>query len=56
MSATVNDDKRQRAIRSFVLRQGRLTKGQERAFELFWPTLGIDYKAERLDWLSVFGK
>ena len=55
MSAPVNDDKRQRAIRSFVLRQGRLTKGQERAFELFWPTLGIDYKAEPLDWPSVFG-
>jgi len=55
MSAPVNDDKRQRAIRSFVLRQGRLTKGQERAFELSWPTLGIDYAAKPLDWSVVFG-
>lgn len=29
-------------IRSFVLRQGRMTSGQERAFETLWPRYGID--------------
>ncbi|MDF7667071.1 tRNA (guanosine(46)-N7)-methyltransferase TrmB [Orbaceae bacterium ESL0727] len=32
-----------RPIRSFVLRQGRLTKGQEHALTTFWPIYGIDY-------------
>lgn len=44
-----------RTIRSFVLRQGRLTKGQQRAYELFWPTLGIDYNGEPLDLPTLFG-
>lgn len=30
------------SIRSFVLRQGRMTSGQERAFETLWPRYGID--------------
>ncbi len=30
-----------RRIRSFVLREGRLTKGQQRSLELFWPTMGL---------------
>lgn len=32
-----------RTIRSFVLRQGRLTKGQEHALTTFWTDYGIDY-------------
>lgn len=28
-------------IRSFVLRQGRMTVGQERAYETLWPAFGI---------------
>ena len=47
--------KRLRTIRSFVLRQGRLTKGQERAFELFWPVNGIDYAEQMLDMQTLFG-
>jgi len=47
--------KRLRTIRSFVLRQGRLTKGQERAFELFWPINGIDYAEQLLDMQALFG-
>lgn len=30
------------SIRSFVLRQGRMTGGQERAFTTLWPTYGVD--------------
>jgi len=44
-----------RAIRSFVLRQGRLTRGQQRAFEQYWPQLGIDYRAQPLDLQALFG-
>ncbi|MDO4643093.1 MAG: hypothetical protein Q4A74_04565 [Cardiobacteriaceae bacterium] len=29
-------------IRSFVLRQGRMTAGQERAFDEYWPRYGIE--------------
>ena len=34
-----------RPIRSFVLREGRLTPGQERAFRDLWPAWGIDFSA-----------
>jgi tRNA (guanine-N7-)-methyltransferase len=33
----------QRKIRSFVLRQGRFTPAQQRAFDELWPRFGIDY-------------
>jgi tRNA (guanine-N7-)-methyltransferase len=33
-----------RPIRSFVLREGRLTAGQERAFRDLWPRFGIDWQ------------
>lgn len=49
------DGKMIRKIRSFVRREGRLTKGQENAMNECWPTMGIDYKAELLDWKEVFG-
>ena len=45
-----------RRIRSFVLRQGRLTKGQERALETEWPKFGIDYSEEKLDLDAVFAR
>ena len=43
-----------RRIRSFVLRQGRLTKGQERALQTAWPQFGIDYTSQQLDLPNVF--
>ncbi len=49
-------DKRDRKIRSYVLREGRLTAGQERAFATLWPVFGIEYTAEqRLDLPTIFG-
>lgn len=45
-----------RRIRSFVLREGRLTKGQQRSLELFWPTLGLEYQTELYDLEQVFGR
>jgi len=37
-----------RPIRSFVLRQGRLTAGQQRAFETLWPRYGCDLSRQPL--------
>lgn len=44
-----------RPIRSFVLREGRLTAGQERAFRELWPRFGIDWQpGEALDPQALF--
>ena len=45
-----------RRIRSFVLRQGRLTKGQAHALETVWPQFGIEYTENLLDLNQVFGR
>jgi tRNA (guanine-N7-)-methyltransferase len=39
--------KKHRPIRSYVLREGRLTPGQERAFRELWPAWGVDFEAHR---------
>jgi tRNA (guanine-N7-)-methyltransferase len=44
----------QRPIRSFVFRQGRLTKGQARALETGLPQFGISYKPELIDLNAEF--
>lgn len=49
------DGKLIRKVRSFVRREGRLTKGQESAMNECWPTMGIDYQEKLLDWKEVFG-
>ena len=55
-SLEVDKDLTQRRIRSYVLRQGRLTKGQEKALADYWPTFGIDYTPETLDLSKTFGR
>ncbi|MDX9875023.1 MAG: tRNA (guanosine(46)-N7)-methyltransferase TrmB [Spongiibacteraceae bacterium] len=45
-----------RRIRSFVLRQGRMTPGQQRAFEQQWPQFGLEMAAGEPDWTAVFGR
>ena len=45
-----------RKVRSFVLREGRLTKGQERALEELWPRFGVEYAAQPLDAAALFGR
>ena len=44
-----------RAVRSFVLRGGRLTDGQKRALDEYWPDFGIDDSGEVLDFPAMFG-
>ena len=43
-----------RPIRSYVLRQGRLTRGQQQALEQLWDTYGIDFSPAPLDLDSVY--
>ena len=50
------EDLTQRRIRSFVLRQGRLTKGQEKALTDHWPQFGIDYTSNLIDLTQVYGR
>ena len=45
-----------REIRSFVLRQGRFTPAQQRAFDELWPRFGLDYSGEPRDYDTVFGR
>lgn len=45
-----------RRIRSFVRRQGRLTKGQQQALDTLWPVMGVEYQPESVDLPSLFGR
>lgn len=45
-----------RAIRSFVLREGRITHAQQRAFAEHWARFGIDYTAQPRDLDALFGR
>jgi tRNA (guanine-N7-)-methyltransferase len=46
----------ERAVRSFVVRGGRLTPAQERAFRALWPRFGVDWEpGQLLDLLAIFG-
>ena len=38
----INTVKPTKPIRSFVIREGRMTKGQQRAIEELWPLYGLD--------------
>ena len=44
----------QRKIRSFVLRQGRFTEAQQRAFDDLWPRFGLDYAGTPRDFDAAF--
>ena len=44
-----------RKVRSFVKREGRLTNGQAKALELYWPTMGLNHSDGRLDFALLFG-
>ncbi|MGV3344790.1 tRNA (guanosine(46)-N7)-methyltransferase TrmB [Enterobacteriaceae bacterium LUAb1] len=45
-----------RRIRSFVRRQGRLTKGQQQALDTLWPVFGVEYVPEPLDLRALFSR
>ena len=43
-------------IRSYVLRQGRFSRAQQRAYAELLPRLGIAYRREPLDFRAAFGR
>lgn len=43
-------------IRSYVLRQGRFSRGQQRAYEVLLPRFGVAYAPVPLDFRAVFGR
>src|SRR3954464_4648952 len=47
---------RDRPIRSFVVRAGRMTSGQARALEELWPQFGVEYSPVPVDLEGVFGR
>ena len=51
---TVEDGHRR--VRSFVLRQGRFTPAQPRAFDALWPRFGLDYAGTPRDFDAAFGR
>ncbi len=56
---TTDDDlvrAKERDVRSFVLRAGRMTRGQERAWDRLWPEYGLSLSLGVLDQEAVFGR
>lgn len=50
------DSRRQRPLRSFVLRTSRLTDAQAQAMQQLWPRYGLDYLAQPRDFAQAFGR
>ena len=52
----MSDSDKHRRIRSYVLRTGRMTPGQERAFEDNWSRWGLEHADGPLDFDTCFGR
>ncbi len=50
------NEKSQRAVRSYVVRGGRITAAQQRALSELWPRFGVDAGSEPLDLAMIFGR
>ncbi|MFN2329195.1 MAG: tRNA (guanosine(46)-N7)-methyltransferase TrmB [Chromatocurvus sp.] len=50
----MSDTPPRRPIRSFVLRTGRMTEAQQRAFDREWNRWGLDYSPAELDLDAIF--
>ena len=55
LEEALNEGKYIRKVRSFVKREGRLTKGQAAAIEKCWPSMGLEHSQGLLDFSQVFG-
>ncbi len=53
---TDTTDLSKRHIRSFVLRQGRVSPAQQRACDTLLPRFGIQYSSQLLDFAQAFGR
>jgi len=45
-----------RRIKSFVVRSGRMTQGQQKAFDHYWPLKGLQIKGGALSYEATFGR
>ena len=52
----IKPEYRDKTIRSFVVRAGRMTKAQRSAFELGWDTYGLRLADEAIELDTVFGR
>ena len=52
----MTEKKFMRTVRSFVLRQGRLTSGQEAALEKMWPDFGLEASSDVFNFTKIFGR
>ncbi len=51
-----SDKRPARAIRSYVIRAGRITPAQQRALGEHWSRYGVDYQPRELDLPRLFGR
>ena len=56
LSTTEMNELRNRPIRSFVMRTGRMTAGQTRALEELWPRYGVEFSPVTLSLDTLFGR
>jgi tRNA (guanine-N7-)-methyltransferase len=52
----MTDPNKRRPIRSYVLRTGRMTPGQQRAFDENWQRWGLEHRAGPLAFAGTFGR
>lgn len=52
----IKPEYKRKAIRSYVIRGGRITVGQKRAFDLYWPSYGCSLFDGPLDAATSFGR
>jgi tRNA (guanine-N7-)-methyltransferase len=45
-----------RPIRSYVLRQGRITPAQQRAYDALYPSFGVPFSSAPIDARALFGR
>ena len=50
------DNPRHRTVRSYVVRGGRMTDGQQRAMAQHWPRYGLEFSLQPLDLNAAFGR
>ncbi len=50
----VKTEQKHREIRSFVLRAGRMTSGQKKAIEIYWPMMGLKVENGLLNYTQTF--
>jgi tRNA (guanine-N7-)-methyltransferase len=55
-SAAAEEQRHLRTIKSFVMRAGRMTEGQQRGLEQGWPQFGLELQDGARDFDALFGR